>query len=256
MPSPDERPAARPRPDYGLPGPTPSEQSANGADSSRPEYGRPDEGRPATGQPAGGSAAPFESSAPSAPSGFVMPSGGAAATTAPPRRRGKLPLILGIILIVAAFVIAIVGLVLGVRSIMGAVGDGPAKISNGTADVKLDRLEMLVVYVPSEDADSATCTTSSPGDKTVETESAGQSITFPDGSSYVQKLGVAATDSTTVTLTCKGTSSADAAYIGPMNPTKMLLPLIGGPALGVMIGLVGLVLAIIGIVLLVRTRRA
>jgi F0F1-type ATP synthase assembly protein I len=295
MPSPDERPAARPRPSYGLPGPSAGGQSNDGAGSSRPSFGlpgagstdgtsgpggtagqgapgqRPDQGSPfgapaPSGSDGGAPSQPGSSgSQPPAPSGYVMPGVGGSGPGGPAgptgagtatRRRGRVPLFVGIALIVIALIVAIVGVILGVRNIANAVGDGPQTITDGSADVQLDNLEMLIVYVPAEDASTAECKASSPDDSVVETQSGGQDITFPNGDSYVQTLGVASTTSTTVTLDCTGTTSADAAYVGPINPMGLLVPLIGGPVLGVMIGLVGLVLTIVGIVLMVRSRRA
>lgn len=272
MPSPDERPAARPRPSFGLPGPTPSgsdgswgQTGASGqpgaagqpgaSDSSGPTgYVLPPKGqRGPTAAPTGPAFGPAGHAGQAGPGGPMGPAGAAA----PARRRGKLPLILGIVLIVVALAVAIIGPVISVRNVVSAIDADGNAISDGKADVQLDEFDMILIYVPSEDAGSAECTSSSPGESSVQTDSGGgQSVTFPNGTSYEQRSGVLATSDTTVTVECTGTSSADAMYVGPINVWGFVVPFFGGIVAGLFVGLIGLVLTIVGIVLLVRTRRA
>ncbi len=303
MPSPDERPAARSRPSYGLPGPTPNGSDGPSADSGRPTYGQSAPGAPSAGTTGGASSAgtspgapsadasgPAGASAPSGPTGYVLPpkgqrgsaggpagsaggpagpsgpaygpaaSGGPtgpAGAAAPTRRRGKLPLILGIVLIVIALALAIIGPIISVRNVVSAIDADGNAITDGKAEVPLDEFDMILVYVPSDDSGTAECTSSSPGDSSVQTDTGGgQSVTFPNGTSYEQRSGILATSDTTVTVSCTGTSSADAMYVGPINVWGFVVPFFGGIVLGLFIGLIGLVLTIVGIVLMVRTRRA
>lgn len=303
MPSPDERPAARPRPSYGLPGPNPNGSDGPSSDSGRPTYGQSAPGAPSAGTTGGASSAgtspgapsadasgPAGASAPSGPTGYVLPpkgqrgsaggpagsaggpagpsgpaygpaaSGGPtgpAGAAAPTRRRGKLPLILGIVLIVIALALAIIGPIISVRNVVSAIDADGNAITDGKAEVPLDEFDMILVYVPSDDSGTAECTSSSPGDSSVQTDTGGgQSVTFPNGTSYEQRSGILATSDTTVTVSCTGTSSADAMYVGPINVWGFVVPFFGGIVLGLFIGLIGLVLTIVGIVLMVRTRRA
>ncbi|UEJ84224.1 hypothetical protein Bra3105_07945 [Brachybacterium halotolerans subsp. kimchii] len=323
MPSPDERPAARPRPSYGLPGPGTNASDGPSADRARPTYGQSAPDAPSAGttggtSPAGpnvgasdgapntGANGSAGSSAPSGPTGYVLPpkgqrgsaggptgpagnqagpgggpagpgspagpagpagpaygpagSGGPtgpAGAAAPTRRRGMLPLILGIVLIVVALALAIIGPIISVRNVVSAIDADGNAISDGKAEVPLDEFDMILVYVPSEDSGTAECTSSSPGDSSVQTDTGGgQSVTFPNGTSYEQRSGILATSDTTVTVSCTGTSSADAMYVGPINVWGFVVPFFGGIVLGLFIGLIGLVLTIVGIVLMVRSRRA
>ena len=70
----------------------------------------------------------------------------------------------------------------------------------------------------------------------------------------MQTLGVAALEDTTVSISSTGTAAP--AYLGPYSLFKMAGPLLSGPIIGVGAGLIGLVLTIVGIVLLVRSRRS
>lgn len=317
MPSSDERPAARSRPSYGLPGPNPNGSDRPSADGGRPTYGQSAPGAPSAGATGGTSSAgtssgapsadasgPAGASAPSGPTGYVLPpkgqrgsaggpagsaggpagpgggptgpgggpagpsgpaygpagSGGPtgpAGAAAPTRRRGKLPLILGIVLIVVALALAIIGPIISVRNVVSAIDADGNAITDGKAEVPLDEFDMILVYVPSDDSGTAECTSSSPGDSSVQTDTGGgQSVTFPNGTSYEQRSGILATSDTTVTVSCTGTSSADAMYVGPINVWGFVVPFFGGIVLGLFLGLIGLVLTIVGIVLMVRSRRA
>jgi hypothetical protein len=165
-----------------------------------------------------------------------------------------LPLVIGLVLLVViAPVATIVGIVWSLSSLVGDASTGPTPMEASSTH-ELSAQEMLIVYVPAEDAGSAECTAegSSAGDIT--TVPSSTTTTFGDGSEYVQVLGVASLQDTTATITCTGTDAP--ASLGPYSLFGMMAPLVIGPIIGVVAGLVGLVLTIVGIVLLVRSRRA
>jgi hypothetical protein len=165
-----------------------------------------------------------------------------------------LPLVIGLVLLVViAPVATIVGIVWSLSSLVGDASTRPAPMEASSTH-ELSAQEMLIVYVPAEDAGSAECTAegSSAGDIT--TVPSSTTTTFGDGSEYVQVLGVASLQDTTATITCTGTDAP--ASLGPYSLFGMMAPLVIGPIIGVVAGLVGLVLTIVGIVLLVRSRRA
>lgn len=235
----------RSRPSYGLPGPTPGPDGAE----SRP-HGAPEPSsatQPTLAQEPAGIA---RQAAPT-------PQGWSAPPAPPRRRRGLWPLITGLVLMfVVAPVLTIGGIVWGVGSMVGDVGTGPTTLDGGTGTVELPASQMLIIYVPAEDA-AATCTAEAPstsgGSPLTVVPSSGRTQ-FGDGRSYVQKLGVVAMEDTTVTVSCQGSEAP--AYLGPYSIWGIALPLIIGPVLGAFAGLIGLVLVIIGIVKLVRSRRA
>jgi hypothetical protein len=267
-------PAPRKRPSFGLPGPT---QPAPGTD--------PQSGPPQHGAPQGRYGAPQHDSSQNGPSQFgssqfgssqgsphephgafgEMPATGplppsvssslpSPGGSRPKRRRGVLPLVIGLVLLVViAPVATVVGIIWSVSSLVGDASSGPTPME-ASSTLELSAQEMVIVYVPAEDAATAECTAegTSAGDLT--TVPSSTSTTFGDGSEYVQVLGVASLQDTTATISCTGTDAP--AHLGPYSLFGMMAPLVIGPIIGVVSGLVGLVLTIVGIVLLVRSRRA
>ena len=234
-------PAGRPRPSYGLPGPTPS---APGSE-------------PAPQQGSFGPAAPGATD-PYAPQTGPLPAtgapGGHGHAGAPRRRRGLLPLIIGLVLlVVVAPAAVIIGIVWSFSSLVGDAGSGPQALGGASSQIEMSANEMLLLYIPSEDAAAAECTATGSSAGHVSTVPSSGSVTFSDGSEYVQTMGVATLEDTTVTIDCTGTE--DPAYLGPYSLFGMAAPLLIGPAIGVIAGLVGLVLTVVGIVLLLRSRR-
>ena len=225
-------PAPRRRPTYGLPGPT-GQPSGHGA---------PFGDDPVTALPA---------SPPPSPEG--PGSGRASRTGGAARRRGVLPLVLGLVLLVVIAPLAVViGLVWGFGSLVGDTAQGPTVFDAGGEQIELSANEMLIVYIPSEDAAGASC---APEDSAaVSSVPTSGSVEFPDGTSYEQSLGLLALEDTTVTLSCTGTEQPG--YLGPYNVLQMAGPMLLGPAIGVVAGLAGLVLTIVGLVLLLRSRSA
>lgn len=234
-------PAGRRRPSYGLPGPI----------SPAPDA-----------MPHGGPAVPGQGphEVPGAhgaygthgPQAGPLPTPGPA--PAPTRRRGLVPLLIGLVLLLLIGPTATIGgIVWSVGSLAGDASAGPQVLEDSSGEVDVAANEMLIVYVPQEDAAGAECTAEGSEPGAVSVVPSSSSVTFGDGSQYQQKIGVASLEDTTVTITCTGTDAP--AYLGPYSLFGMAAPLLIGPIIGLVAGLVGLILTIIGIVLLVRTRR-
>jgi hypothetical protein len=259
----------RRRPSYGLPGPS---APAAGADlggsapaptgSGAQGYGTPGPGPQGFDQQGYGQegfgrqsyGAQGYGADPYAPRTGPLPAMGTQ-PPAPPRRRGLWPLIIGLVLLlVVAPVAAIGGIIWSMTSLAGGVSSGPTPMDGGTATVEADANEMLLVYVPAADADGAECTAEGSAPGAVSTVPSSSAVTFADGQEYVQVLGVASLDATTVTLSCTGTEASG--YLGPYSLLGVAAPLLIGPIIGVVAGLIGLVLTIVGIVLLARSRPA
>lgn len=266
--------ASRRRPSYGLPDPQAGDPAAGqGQQSWSPApqqgaYGQPAPqgyGSPAP-QGAYGSPAPQSHQGYDAPQdvpaqpgygGYASPQPGYGAPTggygggpaAPRKRRGVWPLVIGIVLLVVSVVVFIGGIVWSMSSLVGDTMEGPIAMEGGTAEIQLEANEMVIVYVPSEDT-SATCTAEGDGVSTVPTSG---SVQFPDGTTYEQSLGVVSTTGGTITISCTDTEAPG--YLGPYSLFGIAAPLIIGPVIGIVLGLIGLILVIVGIVKLVRSRR-
>ncbi|MGP5625636.1 hypothetical protein [Brachybacterium alimentarium] len=286
-------PAPRRRPTYGRPAPTtpgPTDGAPGAADGSYgagggaygaadgaygPAHGSAGGPYGAAGSPYGaadgasgnsapqwgssfGSAAPGSDRSPSA-DGSVLASGPLPPqppNSAPPRkRRGLLPLLIGLaLLVLIAPITAIGGLVWGFSSLGGDASDGPTVIEGSTGELEMSANQMLILYVPAEDADATTCTAEGTSANAVTTVPTSGEVTFGDGVAYSQTMGVAALEDTTVTITCEGTDAP--AYLGPYNLLSVAAPMLIGPIIGIVAGLIGLALTIVGIILLARSRQA
>ena len=256
-------PSPRKRPTYGLPGPSgpstdtgfpeqpdpgsqwPHDRSEPSGSFPGPNYG--DSGSAWYGSSAGSPAGP-------APWSQAQPGYGGPSPEAPPRkRRGLLPLIIGIVLLVIVAPVAFIGgIIWSMSSVMGDAVAGPTVLEGGSGEVEVAANEMLLLYVPAEEAEAAECSAEAVGGGSVSTVPTTGTTQFGDGSEYEQTLGVAALEDTTVAITCSGTEAP--AYLGPYSLLGVAAPLLIGPIVGVVAGLIGLVLIIIGIVLLVRSR--
>lgn len=237
------------RPTYGLPGPLPGSDgpatqdpypAPGGSGYGAPGYGTPDQGAPGHVGPAYG---------PGSGPDPVRQSG-----TPKKRRRGIIPLVIGLVLlVVVAPLVTIGGLVWAFGSLASDTMTGPEVLNGGSGEVSIAANEMIIVYVPSEDADSTTCTAESTGQSNdvVVTPTSG-TVALGDGQSYEQTIGVAALADSTVTVTCEGTDAP--AYLGPYSLFGIAGPMLIGPAIGILAGLVGLVLVIVGIVKPVRSK--
>jgi hypothetical protein len=252
-------PGPRRRPSYGLPGPT-SPAPGSTPPPTAPSYGVP-HGTSSYGAPGHDPSAAAASGAhggfghdPYAPqTGPLPPMGPSGAPRR--RRRGLWPLIIGLVLLlVISPVVTIGGFLWSAGSLAGDASSGPVVMEGSSADVDVAANEMLIVYVPLEDAAGAECSAEGSAPGAVSVVPSSSSITFGDGSEYEQKIGVAVLEDTTVTISCTGTEAP--AYLGPYSLFGMAAPLLIGAIVGVVAGLVGLVLTIVGIVLLVRSRRS
>ncbi|GEM_PF-3552603 len=273
----DRSGSSRPRPSYGLPGPS-STPSAPG--SSRPVYGLPGQtpsapapdgwehgaqappvhpagpsttgSDPWSGPALAGVAGLGEPGSPSSP-----PPWGAAPTGPTPMpsrgRRGLVQLLVGIACFLLGGIALVVGVVMAFGSVVGAVTDGPQAFGGPSGSIDAAGGHMYLVLVPEAQADAATCTADATDDSVVDVTPASGTVDFADGSgTYRQMLGVWAHEDTTITITCEG---ADASYVGPVSPTRLLLPLAIGVIGGLLLGVLGLILVIVGIVRLRRSSR-
>ena len=252
-------PAPRKRPSFGLPGPTtpaPGADPQPGAPIHDPYGQAPQQGY---GQASyGASFADGPQTGPLPPSALAASHTGGPSAPGPGRpgrRRGVLPLVIGLVLLlVIAPAATIVGIVWSLGSLVGDASEGPTPMEASSATLELSANEMVIVYVPAADAATAECTAEGSDPGAVTTVPSSTATTFGNGEEYVQVLGVASLQDTTATISCTGTDAP--AHLGPYSLFGMMAPLVIGPIIGVVAGLVGLVLTIVGIVLLVRSRRA
>lgn len=250
-------PAPRRRPSYGLPGPTsPAADPGSGASfgAPSPHAASPHASSPFAASPyaAHTGPGPYDSPYGGGPQTGPLPAHGAPAPAAR-RRRGLWPLIIGLVLLLVVGPAAtIIGIVWSLGGLVSDTASGPTVLQGGSGTVEVSANEMVIVYVPQADAEGATCTAEGSQPGAVTSVPSTSSVTFGDGSQYEQVLGVAALEDTTVTISCTGTDAP--AYLGPFSMTGMAAPLLIGPIIGFVAGLLGLVLTIIGIVMLVRSR--
>lgn len=255
-------PAPRKRPSFGLPGPTtpaPGADPQQGAPSHDPDGQAPQQGY---GQASyGTSFADGPQTGPLPPGALAASPPGGPSASGPGRsgrsgrRRGVLPLVIGLVLLLAiAPAATIVGIVWSLGSLVGDASEGPTPMEASTATLELSANEMVIVYVPATDAATAECTAEGSDPGAITTVPSSTATTFGNGEEYVQVLGVASLQDTTATISCTGTDAP--AHLGPYSLFGMMAPLVIGPIIGVVAGLAGLVLTIVGIVLLVRSRRA
>lgn len=255
-------PAPRKRPSFGLPGPTtpaPGADPQQGAPSHDPDGQAPHQGYGQTSH--GASFADGPQTGPLPPGALAASPPGGPSASGPGRsgrsgrRRGVLPLVIGLVLLlVIAPAATIVGIVWSLGSLVGDASEGPTPMEASSATLELSANEMVIVYVPAADAATAECTAEGSDPGAITTVPSSTATTFGNGEEYVQVLGVASLQDTTATISCTGTDAP--AHLGPYSLFGMMAPLVIGPIIGVVAGLVGLVLTIVGIVLLVRSRRA
>ncbi|MFC0675120.1 hypothetical protein [Brachybacterium hainanense] len=240
---------------------------------SRPVYGLPAEQAPAP--PAPGGPGPFGQPGPAAeepawrpleqPSGAAPVQHGAPSQPLPgptgaPGRRSRRPgvicLVLGLVsLVVLSPAALVLGFVFGMGGLVGDAAEGPTPFPGESVSLETPANSMVIVYVAQADAATASCTAESDGSAALTPVPQSGTVTFGDGSTYQQVLGVAAHGDTTMTITCEGTTSPPA-YLGPYGMAAFMGPLAAGIIGGLLLGLIGLILTIIGIVILVRRRRS
>jgi hypothetical protein len=293
MSSPDDRPTSRRPQEYGVPGPTQG-QPAQGSSRRRPSYGLPGPqqgpqgqssygsspqpgngyGSPAQGghgSPAGADGAGYGGGPsasdpfgpPATPTGRMGYAGGPGfpvhgATAPRKKRRGIIPLVIGIVLVVVGLFTTFFGAVAGVT--VGAMKSGSGSFTaqpfdGDSATMDLDGYSMVMIAVPEEDAGKARCTVDSSIQGAITETDTEQDLPMPDGSTYKTTTSFITTQATTATIDCEGTDSP--AYVGPIGLSLSDVggPLIVGTVIGALPGILGVVLIIVGIVKLVRSGR-
>lgn len=255
----------RPRPSYGLPGPTPAPEGttpmgspdAPGAAGSPIGSGSDALGETATSDPAPQGIPTQNGTGPSwTPAGGASTASGgitaSGARPAAPRRRAVLPLVLGFLSLALSVVAVIVGLLVGAGSMMGVITSGLTPVA-GPTTVQAESGQMYLVYVPEGSATTCTAAGETPDAAATVPATVGSAPLGPNGETYEPVLGVQASESTAITITCTG---EDAGYMGPVDGGSALLPFGIGFLVGTVLGVLGLVLIIVGIIRLVRSRRA
>ena len=169
-----------------------------------------------------------------------------------PKRRGAIPLVLGVLSLALSVVALIIGLFVGAGSMMGVLSSGLTPVS-GPTEVAAESGQMYLVYIPEGSATTCTAAGTTPDAAVTVPAQVGSAPLGPNGETYEPVLGVQASESTTITITCTG---EDAGYMGPVDATSVMVPLGIGFLVGTVLGILGLVLIIVGIVRLVRSRRA
>ncbi len=168
------------------------------------------------------------------------------------KRRGAIPLVLGFLSLALSVVALIIGLFVGAGSMMGVLSSGLTPVS-GPTEVAAESGQMYLVYIPEGSATTCTAAGTTPDAAVTVPAQVGSAPLGPNGETYEPVLGVQASESTTITITCTG---EDAGYMGPVDATSAMVPLGIGFLVGTVLGILGLVLIIVGIVRLVRSRRA
>lgn len=239
-------PQRRPRPTYGLPAEGAAGLPAEGAvDGSAHAESRvaPQAPAAAAEQPVDAAGAPGQSGTP-----------GAGGSGQRGRRRALVPLIIGLVLLlIIGPGVGIGSFALSLREVISAASEGPAEIPADGLEVDLEANEMMFIYVPQADAATAECTIEPTGEQITEVLAQGE-VELPQGT-YQQHKGIVTTQDAHITLQCEGVSSNPALMLGPISMSSIGLTLLVGLLLALALGLAGLVLTVVGIVRLVRSRR-
>lgn len=186
--------------------------------------------------------------------GGSTPDGGGSGAGGRSRRRGLVPLIVGLVLLlVIGPGVAVGSVLLSMRDIISAAANGPAEISADGTVVDLKANEMVLLYVPQADETTAQCT-AEPADAEITVAHSTGAVELPQGT-YVQKRGIVAMQDTQITLSCTGLSQDPALYLGPMSLVSIGMTMLVGILVALALGFVGLVLTVVGIVGLVRSCR-
>ncbi|MCS6711459.1 hypothetical protein JSY14_05255 [Brachybacterium sp. EF45031] len=176
--------------------------------------------------------------------------------SAPRRRKGLIPLILGLLsMLVGAPAAVLIGIAVAVGSMVGHVTEQPPTVPPTGLTVEAEAQQMFLVMVPSEQSADTTCTATSPEQAALTTVPAGNDpVVLADGRSYTPVVGVGTLEATPVTVQCEGPGAAGAVVMGPLGIMEMGLPLLIGLGVSLLLGLLGLGLTILGIVRLLRSR--
>ncbi len=122
-----------------------------------------------------------------------------------------------------------------------------------TYDFEVDGLEVMVLYVPEADEDSATCKAVLEDGTELDTESNSDSESLEiDGQNYVpyKEMFLANNVKGKGTLTCENVSAA-VSVIGPLNPINMLGAGFGWGLGALICGLIGGFLFVVGVIVMI-----
>lgn len=170
----------------------------------------------------------------------------------PPRRkRGLKRIIFGILgLLANAIGLVVMPFVAGVLvAVVALLGATPATIGGASGTVDASSTALTLVYVPTSEAASTTCTVEGTGEVIWDGEQSSVPATV-DGTEYTPVGSITVTQDQQVTVQCEGASDVAVAEVGVMGTV------IGfgvGVLVPVLLGLVALALLIWGIVARVRS---
>jgi uncharacterized membrane protein len=172
-----------------------------------------------------------------------------------PRKRGLKRIIFGALgvlanlvgLVVMPLIAFVIVAVIATMSALAASLGGPS------GSVEASSMSLYYVYVPTEDAGTADCSTSGGTDAALEESSGDGLTTTVDGTEYTAMGTFSGTGDQTIEVTCDGASDVAVADIG-MTGTLVAGGI--GVAIPVILGIIALILLIWGIVARVRSSRA
>lgn len=173
-------------------------------------------------------------------------------SAAPPRKkRGMKRIIFGILGLVAnAIGLVVMPFVAGILvAVVALLGATPAPIGGSSGTVDVSATALTLVYVPTEEAASTTCTVEGTGEVVWDGDQSNVPATV-DGTEYTPVGSVSVTEDQQVEIRCEGASEIAVAEVGVMGT------MIGfgvGVLIPVLLGLLALVLLIWGIVARVRS---
>lgn len=183
----------------------------------------------------------------------------------PTKRRGLVPLIIGLLLMfIAAPALFVGGAWYGVRGMIDVAEEAPVVQPGGTVEVTQNEPFLILVDVGAGSGTSLDSSTGTPLQECAVVDSnqlpvvrdSGSQISATFGGRQYQSAGLyVASASGAHTITCDGPakvlSGSDATDLG----SRTVLTVVGGLVLGFLAGLIGFILAIVGIVKLVRSGR-
>lgn len=194
-------------------------------------------------QPQYGSAQPAYGAGPSPYAGYQPE---------PPRkRRGMKRIIFGILGLIAnaigLFVMPFVATIL--VTVVALLSATPATIGGASGTIDASATALTLVYVPTSEAASTTCTVEGTGEVIWDDEQSSAPATV-DGTEYTPIGSITVTQDQQVTIQCEGASDVAVADVGVMGT---VIAFGVGVLIPVLLGLVALVLLIWGIVARVRS---
>ncbi|UQN29686.1 hypothetical protein [Brachybacterium kimchii] len=172
---------------------------------------------------------------------------------APPKKRGLKRIIFGALGIVANLIgLVVMPLVAAVIVAVVVVTNVDAtSLGSESGSVKASGMSMYYVYVPTEEADAATCSVSG-GDTSMDSTSGEGMTSTVDGASYTAVGTFNVSGDQTVQVSCEGASDVAVADVGM---TGVLIAAGVGFGIPILLGIIALILLIWGIVARVRSSR-